>query len=246
MMQHAKSTALRRPRSNWPRPDRLRRHALGVLLIGCLWFTGCQQKMAAQPNHRPLEPSDFFPDGRSSRQLVPGTVARGHLRTDTHLYTARRSQQGAPSTGAKNGEERTAEQIKRDEAAQVNFVETFPFPMTAGVLEHGYQRFMIYCVVCHDPLGLGYGKIVERGYTPPPSFHIERLRAAPVGHLFAVISEGYGSMPSYGGQIPPRDRWAIAGYIRALQLSQHFPEQDVTAEMRAAWKNQSSSREEPQ
>jgi mono/diheme cytochrome c family protein len=83
---------------------------------------------------------------------------------------------------------------------------------------------MIYCVVCHDPLGTGHGTIVQRGYTPPPSYHIERLRTAPVGHLFAVISEGYGSMPSYADQIPTRDRWAIVAYLRALQASQHYPE----------------------
>ena len=83
---------------------------------------------------------------------------------------------------------------------------------------------MIYCVVCHDPLGTGKGKIVERGYTAPPSLHIERLRTVPPGYLFAVISDGYGSMPSYSAQIPVRDRWAIAGYLRALQASQHFPE----------------------
>ena len=96
--------------------------------------------------------------------------------------------------------------------------------MTKKALEHGYHRYTIYCAVCHDPLGTGRGKIVERGYTQPPSYHIERLRKVPPGYLFAVISEGYGSMPSYGAQIPVRDRWAIAGYLRALQMSQHFPE----------------------
>jgi hypothetical protein len=103
--------------------------------------------------------------------------------------------------------------------------------MSEQVLEHGYHRFMIYCVVCHDPLGTGQGKIVERGYTAPPSYHIERLRNVPVGYLFAVISEGYGSMPSYSAQIPVRDRWAIAGYLRALQASQHFPEAKLSDEM---------------
>jgi mono/diheme cytochrome c family protein len=91
---------------------------------------------------------------------------------------------------------------------------------------------MIYCVVCHDPLGTGRGKIVERGYTKPTSYHIPRLRSVPVGHLFAVISEGYGSMPSYAGQIEPRDRWAIVAYVRALQLSQHFPAAQLTPEMK--------------
>jgi mono/diheme cytochrome c family protein len=112
-----------------------------------------------------------------------------------------------------------------------NFVDTFPFPMTKEVLEHGYHRYMIYCVVCHDPLGTGRGKIVERGYTQPPSYHIPRLRDARVGYLYAVISDGFGSMPSYGAQIPPRDRWAIVGYLRALQASQHFPRDEVTPDM---------------
>ena len=102
---------------------------------------------------------------------------------------------------------------------------------------------MIYCVVCHDPLGTGQGKIVERGYTAPPSYHIERLRNAPVGYLFAVISEGYGSMPSYGAQIPVRDRWAIVGYLRALQASQHFPE--ATADRIAMRREMVASRPQP-
>src|SRR3954452_23415421 len=94
---------------------------------------------------------------------------------------------------------------------------------------------MIYCVVWHDAMGTGHGKIVERGYTAPPSYHIERLRQVPVGHFFAVMTDGYGSMPSYANQIPPRDRWAIAAYIRALQLSQHFPEKELTDAMRSEW-----------
>ncbi len=102
-------------------------------------------------------------------------------------------------------------------------IETFPFPVTLDVVKHGQNRFMIYCVVCHDALGTGHGKIVERGYTRPPSYHIDRLRQAPVGHFFEVISKGYGSMPSYGSQVPPLDRWAIIAYIRALQTSQRFP-----------------------
>ena len=106
------------------------------------------------------------------------------------------------------------------------YVDTFPFPVTREVLEHGRERYMIYCVVCHDPLGTGRGKIVERGYTQPPSYHIERLRNVAVGHFFEVITNGYGSMPDYKQQVPPRDRWAIAAYIRALQLSQHFPVND--------------------
>jgi mono/diheme cytochrome c family protein len=125
------------------------------------------------------------------------------------------------------------------------FVDSFPYPITMQVLEHGYDRFMIYCVVCHDPLGTGRGKIVERGYTPPPSYHIPRLRTVPVGHLFAVVSEGYGSMPSYAGQISPRDRWAIVAYVRALQLSQHFPVDQLTPEMKKDVTNATSGKGAP-
>lgn len=102
-------------------------------------------------------------------------------------------------------------------------VNEFPISIDQQTIEHGRDRFMIYCVVCHDAAGTGHGKIVERGYTRPPSYHIDRLRNAPVGHFFRVITLGYGSMPSYASQVPPRDRWAIIAYIRALQLSQHFP-----------------------
>jgi mono/diheme cytochrome c family protein len=112
-------------------------------------------------------------------------------------------------------------------------VDSFPFPITRAVLKRGQDRYQIYCVVCHDPLGTGRGKIVERGYTPPPSYHIDRLRQVPVGHFFDVITNGYGSMPDYKQQVPPRDRWAIAAYIRALQ-----PEKDLTPEMRQQWKDQ--------
>jgi len=115
---------------------------------------------------------------------------------------------------------------------EANYVDTFPFPITREVLEHGRDRYMIYCVVCHDSLGTGHGKIVERGYTQPPSYHIDRLRKVAVGHFFDVITNGYGSMPEYKQQIPVRDRWAIAAYIRALQLSQHYSVSEMTADMK--------------
>lgn len=198
-----------------------------LLLFGCACLTtGCQQKMAAQPSYKPLTDCEFFPDGRAARQPPAGTVARGHLQTDVAFFTGRRTRPSPPPVGAAKGKK------KFDENA--NFVDEFPLPVDEQTIRHGYHRFMIYCVVCHDPLGTGRGKIVERGYTPPPSYHIERLRQAPVGRLFAVVSEGYGSMPSYGSQIPPRDRWAIVAYVRALQLSQHFPEDELTEDMRQA------------
>src|SRR5207302_7377093 len=187
----------------------------------------CQQQMARQPSYRPDEPSSFFLDGRAERPPVPGTVARGHLRTDHHLYAGSRVPEGASPVGATSllgaAGASLLSFVPLIAAQDVYAVVTFPFPVTEQVLKHGQNRYMIYCVLCHDALGAGRGMIVERGYTPPPSFHIERLRQAPVGHFFQVVTKGYGSMPSYKKQIPPNDRWAIIAYVRALQLSQHFP-----------------------
>ncbi len=215
-------------------------------VIALLLFTGCQQKMADQPSYKELAPCDFFADGRSERPAVPGTVARGHLQTDVALCTGRREGKngeplGAVSPAAVQPPPNSAEETKARKAQYDDFVDTFPFPMTETVLERGYQRYTIYCAICHDPLGTGHGKIVERGYTAPPSYHIKRLRDVPPGYLFAVISEGYGSMPSYSAQIPLRDRWAIAGYIRALQASQHFPKVDISGEMRRQWNKQDAA-----
>jgi mono/diheme cytochrome c family protein len=201
--------------------------------------------MADQPSYKRLAPCDFFADGRSERPSVPGTVARGDLRTDVALFTGRRVGKSGEPLGAVTPAKvqpppDSPEAAKAQKAQYDQFVDTFPFPMTETVLQHGYERYMIYCVVCHDPLGTGQGKIVERGYTAPPSYHIERLRSVPVGYLFAVISEGYGSMPSYKAQVPVRDRWAIAGYLRALQASQHFPEAELSRDMRQQWVEQAS------
>ena len=108
-------------------------------------------------------------------------------------------------------------------------VDTFPFPVTKEVIERGQERFNIYCAPCHDRLGNGDGMIVRRGYRHPPSYHIDRLRQVPNGYIFDVITNGFGAMPDYAAQIPPRDRWAIVAYIRALQLSQNASINDVPA-----------------
>jgi mono/diheme cytochrome c family protein len=212
-----------------------RRFILRLAPLVCFLLPACQQEMAMQPSGRPDEGSSFFSDERESRPSVPGTVARGHLRTDLHFFTGKRRRQPEAWQFALSfitgGNVFGGLAVAAD--AQANDVEEFPFPITHDVLERGRERYMIYCVVCHDPLGEGRGKIIERGYTQPPSYHIDRLRTAAVGHFFDVITNGYGSMPDYKQQIPPRDRWAVAAYIRALQLSQHFPAGDVTEEMRA-------------
>ncbi len=95
-----------------------------------------------------------------------------------------------------------------------------PFPVTLDVLARGQQRFNIYCAPCHSRLGDGNGMIVQRGYRQPPSYHTDRLRKAPLGYFFDVITHGFGAMPDYASQIPPSDRWCIVAYVRALQLSQ--------------------------
>jgi mono/diheme cytochrome c family protein len=156
--------------------------------------------MADQPRYEPLQKSGFFEDQRASRPLVEGTVARGQLNADEQFYTG-----------------------KLDGKA----VDNFPFPIDRQVLLRGQQRFNIFCSPCHDRVGSGEGMIVRRGYHAPPSFHIDRLRAAPPGHFFDVISHGFGAMPDYAEQISPSDRWAIVAYIRALQLSQHAELGDV-------------------
>jgi mono/diheme cytochrome c family protein len=212
-----------------------------LLVPGALFLlSACQQEMASQPYYRPYEPSAFYPDGLSARPLVPGTVARGHLRTDRHLFAGKRrltppearaqAAKAAAALAAGKANVLTALGIL---ALEETDADTFPFPVTAEVVERGQRRYLIYCSVCHDPAGTGHGKIVERGYTAPPSYHIERLRKEPVGHFYEVISKGYGSMPDYAAQVPPRDRWAIIAYIRALQFSQRAKLADLPEEDRA-------------
>jgi mono/diheme cytochrome c family protein len=174
--------------------------ALAFSAVTLLSAAGCRQDMQVQPRYKPLAPSNFWGDGRSVRPPVPGTVARGELRLNEAMYTGKVN--GVP-------------------------VDTFPFAITHKDLERGRERYNIYCSPCHDFTGSGNGLVVQRGFPPPPSYHIERLRTAPVGHFFDVMTHGYGTMFSYAGRISPEDRWRIAAYIRALQLSQHGTLNDV-------------------
>jgi mono/diheme cytochrome c family protein len=194
-----------------------------LLPIACCLLSGCQQDMARQPKYLPLERSEFFVDGRSARPLEPGVVARGYLRNDWELFAGQRppNQQRVRiarivGSAASGGFAPLSAAV-----ADSQYTAVFPLPVTSKVLDRGQERFRIYCALCHDEAGYGNGMIVERGFTRPPSYHTERLRQAPVGYLYEVITHGYGSMPDYAAQIPPRDRWAIVAYLRALQLSQH-------------------------
>jgi mono/diheme cytochrome c family protein len=174
---------------------------LPILIL--LLCAACGGQMADQPRYEPLEASTFFEDGKASRDLVAGTVARGLLRDDTHRF---------------------------DGNVDGQLAETFPFPVTMDVLAHGQERYDIFCAPCHGYAGYGDGMIVQRGLSAPPSFHEERLRAAPVGYYFDVITNGFGAMYSYRSRIPPDDRWAIIAYVRALQYSQNAPVADLNQE----------------
>lgn len=163
----------------------------------CLLLTlqsGCHRDMYDQPKYEPLEASTFFDDGQASRPLVPGTVARGQLQLDQAFFAGK---------------------------IDNRFVEELPRPVTQQMLKRGQERFNIYCSVCHGRVGNGDGMIVRRGFRRPPSLHTDRLRGVPAGHLFDVITHGFGAMPDYAKPLPPEDRWAVVAYIRALQLSQY-------------------------
>jgi|SRR5579871_4722131 len=190
-------------------PQRLAERSLGVTAGLILWgliLTGCDmQDMYQEPKYTPLQQSPFFDDGRSARPPVPDTVAQDGLHTNTVFYTG------------KSG---------------TNLVVDLPVPLTRDLLKRGQERYEIFCAPCHDRVGNGNGMIVQRGYRQPVSFHIPRLREAPIGHFFDSMTVGFGVMPDYASQISPEDRWAIAAYIRALQLSQDATLNDVPPEQR--------------
>jgi mono/diheme cytochrome c family protein len=186
-----------------------------LVLIFTLLSLACRQDMHDQAKYKPLAQSNFFGDNRSERTPVEGTVARGELRDNDLYYTGKIGNQ--PAT-------------------------TFPFPVTESVVKRGQERFNIYCSPCHDQLGTGQGMVVRRGFKRPNSYHIDRLRQAPVGYFFDVITNGFGVMPSYAEQVPVADRWAIIAYIRALQLSQHASIEDVPADKRAELESKRGSK----
>ena len=171
------------------------------LLAGLVLLGSCRQDMHDQPKYKPFAASSFWPDQRSARPIVDGTVARGKLKTDTRLWKGR--------------------------ASDGSFVTELPVPVTKALLERGQQRFNIYCTPCHGRAGDGEGMVVQRGFKHPPTYHSDKLRQQPVGYIYDVISNGFGAMVSYSSRIPMEDRWAIAAYVRVLQFSQNATIEDV-------------------
>jgi mono/diheme cytochrome c family protein len=176
------------------------------LLSLFLLATACRQEMRNQDHVKPLAQEDFFQDGSGARPIPAHTVARGHLDADEVFFTG----------------------LKDD-----RLVTTIPQPVTGELLARGRERFDIYCAVCHGRTGAGDGMIVQRGFPKPPTFHDQRLREAPAGHFFDVITQGYGVMYPYAARIEPQDRWAIVAYLRALQFSQHAAAGELPPDERA-------------
>lgn len=163
--------------------------------VSALFLSGCrpEQEMARQPSYKPYQASEFFEDGMSARPLIDGTVSRGSVDRDPFLMTG-----------------------KVDGVT----VDRFPFEVTEQVIVRGRERFDAYCSMCHGRDGYGQGMVVRRGFNRPPSLHDPAIRQKPVGHYFDVMTNGYGAMPPHASIVAVTDRWAIASYLRALQLSQ--------------------------
>ena len=179
-----------------------RRAVIAALVV----FGGaCRQDMHNAPRYEAYEASDSFPDGRASRSAPANTVARGWLRDDEALYTGKVDGQA---------------------------VDAIPFAITHAEVLRGQERFTIYCTPCHGQLGDGNGMVVQRGLRQAANFHQDRLRQERIGYFFDVITNGFGAMQGYAEQVPVRDRWLIAAYLRALQYSQNASINDVPQDRR--------------
>lgn len=225
MSHKGQETEVRRQKTEGVR----RRGAFCCLLltfVTFLFFSGCRMDMQDQPKYKPYRKG-------SIRKSVEGTVPRGYLREDKHLYTGKRGNAFVATDPIappriQSVIDQPSLKPSPPSALYPDMVDTFPFPITEKIVERGRERFNIFCGVCHGPTGYGDGMIIRRGFRRrPPSYHTDQLRQAPVGHFFDVITNGWGVMPSYAPMIPVTDRWAIVSYIRALQLSQN--PQGVTA-----------------
>jgi mono/diheme cytochrome c family protein len=183
----------------------LRKAGLLTVAAGAMFVAGCRQDMHNQPKFVPQRGTEFFADHRSARPQVENTIARGELHEDSYFYTG--------TVAGANG--------YREEK------DMLPFPATMTVLAKGQERFNIYCTPCHSRVGNGLGAIVQRGYKPAGNLNDDVRRAQPLSHYFYVMTHGYGAMPDYSAQLTPEERWSVAAYIRALQLSQNATEKDM-------------------
>ncbi len=175
-----------------------------ILIVGtALLAAGCQGYMVDQPRYDPLQASEFFPDGRSARPLPTGVVSQSEALNPGPFETGK--------------------------GADGKFVTTFPISVTLQTVQSGQVLFNSYCAECHGFDGYGTGMVVQRGFSPPPSYHTDAIRSLPVGQIFDVITNGFGTMYAYGYRVQLADRWAIISYIRALQFSQDARQQDVPA-----------------
>jgi mono/diheme cytochrome c family protein len=182
--------------------------AAGIAVLG-----GCRQDMQNQPKFIPLRSSEFYSDRRSARYPVPGTVPQ----LEDKVANVEQLDPNSYYLTGKHGN------------VYGNELPIAADAPLAKILARGQERYNIYCTPCHSLVGDGNGMIVQRGYKRPPSLHVQRLRNAPLGYFYDVISNGFGGMPDYASQVKPADRWAITAYIRALQRSQHPEEGDVAA-----------------
>jgi len=170
-----------------------------------LFLSACADPMLDQGRLKPYEASSFFPDGRSARPLLANTIPYQPEGVSVEFTTGKN--------------------------AAGELLASMPISMTLQTLDRGRQRYDIYCAPCHGYDGEGHGMIVQRGFSPPPSLHLDRLRQGPDGHFFDVITHGFGQMYPYADRLDPADRWAVVAYIRALQFSQNAPLQDLPADV---------------
>jgi cytochrome c553 len=177
---------------------------LAVVALALL-LSACGRNMADQPRLDPLQASPFFADGTGQRPILEGVVSRQRGGIDPSFFT------GQGPTG---------------------MLAEIPFELTLAVLQRGKERYDIYCSVCHGYTGEGDGMIVQRGFPRPASFHEQRLLDAPAGYYVSAITNGFGRMYSYASRVVPEDRWAIAAYIKALQLSQNASVDDIPESIR--------------
>ncbi len=195
-----------------------------LLVVFCLLAAGCGVRfdMQDQPRYEAYKESEFFSDRRSSREYPRGTVARGQLFDNKAFYTGKIDNPDPNAVGESTPGPGGTTLV----SSFPNAIDEFPMAVTKDILDRGQERYNIYCIVCHGPVGNGDGMVVRRGFTQPPTYHDDRLRNAPVGHFFDVITNGWGKMNSYAYEVSPADRWAIVAYIRALQISQN-PDQNL-------------------